>query len=424
MERTREELLSEIEELKSRLEESDQLIEAIKAGEVDAFAIKSNDVQEIYTLESGDYAYRVLIEKFGEGAVNITEDGLIVYTNSYFTELINLHYDKIVGVIFSEFIHPDYKTKFNQLFEQGLKGSARGEINLMVEDRIIPVYISLTSLQPKLASVGIIISDLSEKKKNEQVILQYQKNLEQKNIELLQTNAELASFAYIASHDLQEPLRKIQTFANRILEKEYNNFGSDIKDYFDRIMKSITRMQNLIEALLDYSRTNGSETIFAKTDLNKLAEEVKNNLSEVLEEKKATLEISSLPTLLVIPIQFNQLFSNLITNAVKYTKPGIAPIVKISAEIVSAKDTGTNNGMHDDEFWRISVKDNGIGFDQQYENKIFELFQRLHPRSEYEGTGVGLSICKKIVQNHHGFMNAIGNSGNGSIFNVYLPVKN
>jgi PAS domain S-box-containing protein len=417
---TKEELLSTIDELQNRLSESDQLIEAIKAGEVDAFAVKSNSVNKVFTLQSGDYAYRVLVEKFGEGAVNLAEDGLIVYSNPYFLELTKLPYDQVVGTMFTDFFGDDSKEKYAELFQQGLKGSSRGELNLTVRNEIIPVYISFTSLQPKLATVGVIISDLSDKKKNEQVILQYQKDLERTNIELFQTNTELASFAYIASHDLQEPLRKIQTFSSRIMEKEYENFPSDAKDYFNRIMRSVTRMQNLIEALLDYSRTNNAETIFVKTDLNKIIQEVKNNLGDMLEEKKAILEISSFPTLTVIPIQLTQLFANLLSNALKYSKTGIAPIIKISAEIVSLPEYG----LPDEKFWKISVEDNGIGFEQQYESRIFELFQRLHSRSEYEGTGVGLSICKKIVMNHQGFINAIGRPGIGSTFNFYLPEKN
>src|SRR4051794_7404768 len=181
-----EELLVKIEALENRLAESEQLVEAIKAGEVDAFAVNTNNHAEVYTLQSGDYAYRVLIEKFGEGALNLTEEGLIVYTNTYFFELINLSYENVVGTFFSDFIHPESKEKFDGLFELALNGSSKGEINLSVNDTIIPVYISLTSLQPKLATVGIIITDLTEKKKNEEIILRYQKDLETKNLELLQ----------------------------------------------------------------------------------------------------------------------------------------------------------------------------------------------------------------------------------------------
>ena len=417
-----EELLLKIEELENRLAESEQLIEAIKAGEVDAFAISTDNEPEVYTLQSGDYAYRVLIEKFGEGALNLSEDGLIVYTNTYFFELINLSYENVVGSFFIDFIHEESKETFNDLFEQALKGSSKGEINLSVTGKIIPVYISLTSLQPKLATVGIIITDLTEKKKNEEIILKYQEDLEAKNLELSQSNTELASFTYIASHDLQEPLRKIQTFSNRILDKEHENFSLSTRDYFRRITAASERMQNLISALLTYSRANTYEIVFIRTDLNVIIEEVKNNLRELIEENNATIETSNLPALNIVPLQFNQLFSNIIMNAIKYRKQGINPLIKINAEIIPASEIQMHATFTNNKYWKIKISDNGIGFDQQYATQIFELFQRLHGRSEYEGTGVGLAICKKIVQNHYGFIEAVGQPGIGSAFNIYLPL--
>ncbi len=190
-EETREQLLLRLEDLERRVAEYDQLTEAVQTGQVDAFAINPNNQSEVYTLQSGDYAYRVLIEKFNEGAINVTEEGLIVYTNAYFFELLKLPYEKVIGSYISDFIHKDSLNAFEELFAQALKGNSKGEINLLVGTEIIPVYISLTSLYPKLETVGIIISDLSEKKKNEETILRYQKDLEIKNVELMQTNAEL-----------------------------------------------------------------------------------------------------------------------------------------------------------------------------------------------------------------------------------------
>ena len=285
-EKSVQELLLRIQELEKRLEESEQLIDAIKAGEVDAFAINKDNESEIYTLQSGDYAYRVLIEEFEEGAVNVTEDGLIVYTNQYFFDLLKLPYEKVIGSSFFDFVHDNAAEEFNRLFNESLSGKSKGEINLRYNDIVIPVYISLTSLQPKLATVGIIITDLTEKKKNERIILEYQKDLQHKNQELLQSNAQLASFAYIASHDLQEPLRKIQTFSTRILEKEHSTLSENGKDHFNRMQIAAKRMQSLIEDLLAYSRTNTVERKFENTDLNKIVEEVKADLKEELQQKE------------------------------------------------------------------------------------------------------------------------------------------
>ena len=416
-----DQLIQRITELENRLAESEQLIDAIRAGEVDAFAISANNQSEVYTLQSGDYAYRVLIEEFGEGAVNVTEDGIIVYTNSCFCELIGLPYEKVIGSFISDLIHPDSKAAFDRCFREALTGKCKGEIELEIDARIIPVYISLTSLQPNLATVGIVISDLSETKKNEAVILQYQKDLEIKNLELLQSNSELASFAYLASHDLQEPLRKIGIFCGRILEMDADKFSQVTKDYFHRIMGASNRMQNLIIALLNYSRISTSEILLTESSLNRIAEEVKSDLHELIQEAKATIEISPLPKLKVIPLQFSQLFSNLIMNSLKYRKAGTNPVIKISAGLVQAAAIPEEGPSRDGQYWRIEIRDNGIGFDQQYADRIFELFQRLHGKSEYEGTGIGLAICKKIVQNHNGFISATGQPGAGAVFNIYLP---
>src|SRR5688572_486921 len=164
-----------LQDLQNRLEEAEQLIDAIKAGEVDAFAFTNKSSSEIYTLQSGDYAYRVLIEELQEGGINVTEEGMMVYSNPYFLRLLKMPYDQVIGKSIFDFIHDDSREIFKRLFRESLSGKSKGEINLLVNNRSWPVYVSMTSLQPKLATVGIIISDLSAMKKNENMILEYQK---------------------------------------------------------------------------------------------------------------------------------------------------------------------------------------------------------------------------------------------------------
>jgi PAS domain S-box-containing protein len=407
-------LKTKVEILEARIEDYELLIEAIKSGEVDAFAVRSNDQPEVYTLQSGDYAYRVLIEEFGEGALNLTEDGLIVYTNTYFCELIGIPYEKVVGCSIEDFVHPDYKPQYHLLWNQALKDKAKGEIFLQANNRVIPVYVSLTSLKPKLETIGMIVSDLTEKKKAEYELLQA-------NEQLAQSNAELASFTYVASHDLQEPLRKIETFCNRILEKEKDNFSEVTQDYFKRVVSAASRMKNLIHALLDYSQANSNQIDIVPTDLNFILEEVRANLSEFIADNRVVIESSGLPTLKVIPLQFNQLFLNIITNSIKYRRKGIDPKISIKADLINSSELPEEANMKTGKCWRICITDNGIGFEQQYSNQIFELFQRLHGKAEYEGTGIGLAICKKIVLNHNGFIRATGAIGVGSVFEIFLP---
>ncbi|HEX8561551.1 MAG TPA: PAS domain-containing protein [Flavobacterium sp.] len=242
--------------------------------------------------------------------------------------------------------------------------------------------------------------------------------LQNKNIELQNSNDDLASFNYIASHDLQEPLRKIHMFSSRILERDGQNFSEKTIEYFARIESAITRMQNLIQALLNYSSTNPADIKVAKTNLNSVLSEVLLNLEESIAEKNAVIESDKLPAIAVIPLQFQQLLLNLISNAIKYSKPDEAPHIKISSGLVAVPE------KNNQKYYKIAVADNGIGFDQQYEHKIFDLFQRLHGKTDYEGTGVGLAICKKIIQNHNGFITAEGVPRKGSTFTIYIPAKN
>ena len=409
-----------IQELESRLEETEQLIDAIKRGEVDAFAIHRNNGSEIYTLESGDYAYRVLVEQFAEGAVNVTEDGLIVYTNEYFCKLLKIPYDEVISRSIFEFIHPDSAAEFERLFAASLKGKSKGEVYL--SDGVkIPVYISLTSLQPKLPTVGIILTDLTDKKKNEQIILEYQKDLESKNNELVQRNADLASFAYIASHDLQEPLRKIQTFSARILDKDFDTMSEKGKDHFRRMQVAAKRMQDLIEDLLTYSRTNLVDRKFESVDLNEVIEEVKSDLKEDLMQKNAIIDTNLTGRINVIPFQFRQLLTNLINNSLKFSMPAQSPHITINSEITHGVKSRGEILLPERKYFVIRVTDNGIGFEQQYSDKIFDLFQRLHGKGDYQGTGIGLAIVKKIVENHNGIVTAEGKVGKGATFSVYIP---
>jgi PAS domain S-box-containing protein len=243
--------------------------------------------------------------------------------------------------------------------------------------------------------------------------------LEKSNNALQQSNEELAQFAFVASHDLQEPLRKIQTFATRIhaTETALTDRG---KDYFRRMQQASMQMQQLIADVLSYSRMNAAEQHVDVVGLGALLTKVQEQLSERIETVGATIEAGALPMLKVIPYQFEQLLSNILSNALKYIKPGVPPRIVITADTVQGKaiDPLAVEGV----YHRITITDNGIGFDPQYRERIFQVFQRLHGKNEYEGTGIGLAICKKIMDNHHGFITAAGEPGQGATFTIYLPV--
>ncbi len=245
--------------------------------------------------------------------------------------------------------------------------------------------------------------------------------LEERNRELENNNKELASFNHIASHDLQEPLRKIQTFISRISESE-TQLPSTSWEYFQRIRSSADKMRKLIDDLLLFSRINKVEKTFEKVDLNSIVENVRIELSGALDEKQAQLTCAPLPIIPVIPFQVHQLLVNLIENSIKYSKSPL--ILKIDCEIVSAADEEVlNKENHRKKFHKISIEDNGVGFDTQYSQAIFDPFYRLHNNSEYPGTGIGLAICKKIMENHNGYIDATGKPNDGATFNFYFPVR-
>jgi PAS domain S-box-containing protein len=258
----------------------------------------------------------------------------------------------------------------------------------------------------------------------EGLVLERTKELKTANIELESINQELRSFTYISSHDLQEPLRKIQTFVSRIQDSDSSNLSKEGVNYFNKIQKSAHQMKTLINDLLTYSKTNATEKIFEKTNLNLLLKEIKSEFIDALTEKKGLLEILLLPEINAIPFQLRQLFINLISNSIKFSKSDTPPMISISASLILGKDTENSNAHENELYHLIIVKDNGIGFNLEYKTKIFEVFQRLHPKTEYEGTGIGLSICTKIAQNHNGFISAHSEINKGATFKIYLPVTN
>ena len=241
--------------------------------------------------------------------------------------------------------------------------------------------------------------------------------LREKNEALEYSNKELESFNYIASHDLQEPLRKIQVFINLIANSGYKQELLD--KYFHRIDSSAQRMSELIQSVLAYSRLSKIGEGFTETDLNKILTDVKIDFELLLKEKGATIKSSKLPTIKANSLQMSQLFSNLISNSLKFSKE--KPKISISSTIVAGKDV--NKLANPDEmFVHLIFKDNGIGFPDEFKEKIFLLFQRLHGKEEYSGTGIGLSIVKKIIDQHKGFISAESKEGEGAVFNIWLPL--
>lgn len=252
--------------------------------------------------------------------------------------------------------------------------------------------------------------------------IEYYTILEEHNLELERSNKELLAFNYVASHDLQEPLRKIQIFLSRLEEKEAGNLSESGLLYIDRIKNASGRMRMLIDDLLQFSRTNKVDKVFEVFDINLLLNNAKQDLAEVISQENALISADMFPSMNVIPFQIQQLFSNLLSNSLKYKAKGRNPEINIRYTNVKASEESQILNPKWPFYHKIIFSDNGIGFDNDYAEKIFVLFNRLYNKDEYSGTGIGLSICKKIVENHQGFIMAHGELNVGTTFTIYLPV--
>ncbi len=260
-----------------------------------------------------------------------------------------------------------------------------------------------------------------EVKKRTKMLNQANKQLETSIKELEATNADLESFAYVSSHDLQEPLRKIQMFTSRIADRDRENLSENGQHDFEKITVAATRMRGLIEDVLAYSCASTDTANFEKKDLKEILNQVLENLSEKIEATETKIEIDDLMSVDVIPFQIRQVFQNLVENAIKFSREGISPKILIRSEIVPVEKDNKLKLNPKKKYARITIKDNGIGFDSQFAEQIFDVFQRLHGKLEFEGTGVGLAIVRKIVQNHNGTITASSVEGEGATFEIYLP---
>ena len=299
--------------------------------------------------------------------------------------------------------------------------------NVFTTQYITYIYGPMKTESDHVQGIMVVALDVTQKtlfeKELEKLVQIRTQELEAKNIDLEKMNRELQSFAYISSHDLQEPLRKIQTFSSLILDSEKNTLSDQGQHYFKRMQLAAQRMQMLIDDLLAYSRTGNNESKLVKTDLSQIVDEIRKDLKEELDVRNAKIEEIGDFAFPMIPFQFRQLLQNLISNSLKFSKPGKNPHIIIETKFVNGANLQHLNLKEDTKYCHISLTDNGIGFPPEFSEKIFELFQRLHSKDQYMGTGIGLAIVKKIVENHNGFIAAKSELDEGARFDIYIPVE-
>ncbi|MBE8725950.1 sensor histidine kinase [Flavobacterium hungaricum] len=406
-----ESLHAEIASLREELQESNGMINAIRNGDIDALVLNKNGASEIYSLQTADYTFRLLIEKISQGALSISRDGLILFCNEHFALLVGSSCEKVTGNYLSEFLsQPDHFIQIIESLKYGV--NAHETFFKAASGQKIPVQITLTDLEPGAHGIGIIVIDLTEKKKHENALIYHQKILENKVQELNSINKNLEEFIHVISHDLKEPLRKILMYSDRINDENLQE--SDAKAIVT-MKSSAARLNSLVDDLVSYSSHTMKEE-FSKVNVVEIISEVITDYELIINDKKAVIQVGELPELYASKGQIRQLFSNLISNAIKYSREDTTPIIKITEVDRSESDPKNNIPSV-----KIEIKDNGIGMEKNHLTKIFTIFQRLHAKNQYSGNGIGLAICKKIMENHSGYITVDSLPNQGTTFNLYFP---
>ena len=354
--------------------------------------------------------------------VSIVDGQKFIYVNSALCRIYGYEEEELLAMdSFLDLIPEEDRQELKNKYRSRISGQSKsdfGETTIMRKDgKIINIEYSTRFMDPSHPGrLFTLIRDVTEEKKA-------QRELKFKAKELQRSNEELQSFAYAASHDLQEPLRKIISFGDRLVMNYQDKIGETGADYISRMQNAALRMQQLIDNLLTYTRLSYQPPDLAEIDVNEIVNDVMADMEELISETGAKIDVDELPKLPVNPIQMRQLFQNLISNALKFRKNDVVPHVKITSQIATGAEIEEPNDFHHrKKFCRISIADNGIGFESKYAEKIFFIFQRLHGQQEYRGTGIGLAICKKIAEAHNGLISASSAPGKGSVFTVTLPL--
>ncbi len=347
--------------------------------------------------------YELILNSAGEGICGLDGDGRATFVNPAVARITGWAVEDLIG-----------KTEAQIFGANGVNGhtdsrSACEQIFRRKDGTSFPVELVKTSINEDGRQVGsvLVFKDITERKRAEET-------LSQKAAELVRSNAELEQFAFVASHDLQEPLRKIQAFGDRVKTKCEGKQSTEVRDYLARMQSAAARMQTLINDLLAFSRVIRSSQPFVPVDLAGITRDVLGDLEVRIEQTRAKVELGNLPTVDADPLQMRQLMLNLISNALKFQPPGGTPVIKIEGKTVTAASG--------ESYAEVTIQDNGIGFDEKYLDKIFAVFQRLHGRAEYEGTGVGLAVCRRITDRHGGNITAKSKPGQGAMFVITLPL--
>jgi signal transduction histidine kinase len=372
---------------------------------------------------------RQWLEGFLESILNTSENGIVHYkairkegrivdfkvefVNRAMDKLLHINSAEVIGKRLSEIsshvVGNGQLEKYKEVVETGRP--AEFETLYQRDDVQRWLLVSLVKLNDGLTASFHNISQLKK----------YEAELKENIQELERSNTELEQYAYVASHDLQEPLRKIRSFGSYLQDTQKQKLDARGQEHLEKIISAAERMSALIKDILSFSSLRRSD-LFVPTDLNKIIDGITQDLDLMITQKNAIIEKDELPVIEAIPLQMNQLFYNLINNSLKFSRQDVPPLIRISSRKVTGKELPSTLDRNIDHY-EISVSDNGIGFSQEYAEQVFGLFKRLNERHAYPGSGIGLALCRKVVENHHGEIRAEGKEKEGAVFYIYLPER-
>ena len=357
-----------------------------------------------------------ILSTAAEGIYGIDGEGIVTFVNPRACAMLGYEESELIGKNMHNLVHHSrrdgsiYPIEECPIHYPDVEGvSEDGDVFWTKSGQAIPIESASSPIDPEDKSQGAVVTfrDVTNRKRDELALRRYAQ-------ELKRSNAELQEFAYAASHDLQEPLRKIQAFGERLNNKCYDALDETGRHYLERMVDAATRMRRLIDDLLSYSRVNSKTTSFLPVDLSTVVSDVLSDLEPRIAAEEAKIRVNDLPAIEADPGQMHQLFLNLIANALKFRRPGVTPSISIEGSV----EVGEHGAMA-----RIAVADNGVGFEPRHAERIFGMFERLHGREEFDGTGVGLATCRKIAERHAGELTAWGEPGAGAVFTLLLPVR-
>ena len=403
----RRNLQAELRETQARLAELEATLNAIRSGEVDAVVVDGPQGSRVFTLQTSEEPYRILAERMNEGAATLTAEGTILFCNARLAEMLGMAMEQVAGSTLFKLLAPDSQVR--ELLAEAAKNDVRAEGHLLRKDgALVPVQVSITQI-PLSGRDGLclVATDLSAQKRVEEEVrllnAELEEKVNQRTTELQTSNKELEAFTYAVAHDLRAPLRHIHAFSDMLARDEESKLSSEGKHFVDCILTGTTRMEILLEALLNLSRLGRQPINRRRIKLKELVHEVINDLATETANRHIEWRIAELPAVSCDPELMRIVYTNLLSNAVKFTRRQEKAVVEVGQKTVEGKIL-------------LFVGDNGAGFDMRYADKLFGVFQRLHQERDFEGTGIGLATVNRILHKHGGKIWAQSEPGKGATF--------